>query len=62
MTQDILRIIPGETLTLHPAERTLIEYIRGLQFGTLTIKVQHGLPQVAEEIRVRVELNRKGGE
>ena len=61
-TKDIPRLIPGEYLILHPAELALIEYIRGLQFGSLTIKVQHGLPQVAEEIRVRVELNRKGGE
>ena len=53
------RIVPP---SLHPAEAALIGYIRGLRYGSLTIKVQHGLPQVAEEIRVRVELNRKGGE
>ena len=36
---------------LHPAEAELISYIRTLQFGTLTVKVQHGLPEVGEEVR-----------
>ena len=60
-TKDIPRLIPGEYLTLHPAELALIEYIRGLQFGSLTIKVQHGLPEVGEEVRAKVMFNRKGG-
>lgn len=34
---------------LHEKERNLIKFIRELQFGEVTIKVQDGLPQGAEE-------------
>lgn len=46
---------------LHPAEVALLRYIRRLQHGTLTVKVQHGLPEWGEEVRASVKFNQKGG-
>lgn len=40
---------PGIYNVLHEKERNLIEFMRELQYGKVTIKVQDGLPQVAEE-------------
>jgi len=46
----------GELVRLHPAERRLIEYIRQLRYGTiLTLKVQDGLPVLAEEALKKVK-------
>lgn len=50
-----------EPMDVHSAERTLLEYIRQMQYGSLTIKVQHGLPEMGEEIRASVKFNRKEG-
>lgn len=40
----------------HEKERKLIEYIRELQFGEVTIKVQDGLPVMVERAKERVKL------
>lgn len=46
----------GELVFLHPAEKRLIEYIRELRYGTiLTLKVQDGLPMLAEEALKKVK-------
>ena len=47
--------------SLHPAEAALLEYIRDMKFGSLTIKVQHGLPEMGEEVRASVKFNRREG-
>lgn len=45
-----------ELVLLHPAEKRLIEYIRKLRYGTiLTLKVQDGLPVLAEETLKKVK-------
>lgn len=46
----------GELVRLHPAEKRLIEYIRQLRYGTIaTLKVQDGLPMLAEEALKKVK-------
>lgn len=36
-------------MELHEKEKRLLEFIRELQFGKVTIKVREGLPQTVEE-------------
>lgn len=45
---------------LHPAEQELLTFVRNLKYGTVTITVQHGLPERGEEVRAKV-MFRKGG-
>lgn len=40
----------------HEKERKLIEYIRQLGFGEVTIKVQDGLPVMIEKAKEKVKL------
>lgn len=43
-------------LTLHPAEKRLIEYIRRIRYGTIVnLKIQDGLPVLAEEVLKKVK-------
>lgn len=40
---------PVKPFELHPKERELIELIRELRYGMITsLRVQHGLPEVAD--------------
>ena len=39
----------------HPKEQALIEYCRGLQFGTVTIQVENGLPVRAVEAQKSIK-------
>ncbi len=41
---------------LHEKEQKLIEYIRELQYGEVTIKVQDGLPVMIEKATEKVKL------
>lgn len=41
---------------LHEKERNLIKFIRELQFGEVTIKVQDGLPVMIEKAKEKVKL------
>jgi len=41
---------------LHEKEQKLIEFIRELQFGEVTIKVQDGLPVMVEKATEKVKL------
>lgn len=45
------------TLELHPSEHRLIKYMRELDYGSFRIKVQHGLPEVADVVRQKVKFN-----
>ncbi len=45
----------GMAIPLHPAERKLIMMIREMGYGRLEVKVHRGLPDCADEIRVRVK-------
>jgi hypothetical protein len=42
--------------TFHEKEKKLIEFIRQLQFGEVTIKVQDGLPVLVERATEKVKL------
>lgn len=41
---------------LHEKERNLIKFIRELQYGEITIKVQDGLPVLIERAKEKVKL------
>ena len=41
---------------LHEKEQKLIEFIRELQYGEVTIKVQDGLPVMIERVKEKVKL------
>jgi hypothetical protein len=45
-----------ESFILHEKEQKLIEFIRELQFGEVTIKVQDGLPVMIEKAKEKVKL------
>lgn len=45
-----------KSLALHQKERKLIEFIRELGYGELTIKVQDGLPVLIERATEKVKL------
>ena len=42
---------------LHPAEIKLIEYIRGMKFGTFNLVVRDGIPQKADVPQQSVKFN-----
>lgn len=46
----------GDGSVLHEKERNLIKFIRELQFGEATIKVQDGLPVMIEKAKEKVKL------
>jgi len=46
----------GRYNVLHEKEKKLLEFIRELQFGEVTIKVQDGLPVLIEESIKKVKL------
>ena len=46
----------AEYFTFHEKEKKLIKFIRELQFGEVTIKVQDGLPVLIEESIKKVKL------
>jgi hypothetical protein len=41
---------------LHEKEKKLIEFIRSLKYGEVTIKVQDGLPVMIEKVTEKVKL------
>jgi hypothetical protein len=41
---------------IHEKEKKLIEFIRQLRYGELTIKVQDGLPVMVERAKEKVKL------
>jgi len=41
---------------LHEKEQRLLEFIRALQFGEVTIRVQDGLPVMVERAKEKVKL------
>lgn len=41
---------------LHEKEEKLIKFIRQLQYGEITIKVQDGLPVMIEKVKEKVKL------
>lgn len=41
---------------IHEKEKKLIEFIRQLRYGELTIKVQDGLPVMIERTKEKVKL------
>lgn len=45
-----------KSLALHQKEQKLIEFIRELGYGELTIKVQDGLPVMIERATEKVKL------
>ena len=47
---------PGRYEALHDKEKRLIEFIRKLQFGEITIKVQDGVPVMVERATEKVKL------
>ncbi len=48
---------------LHPKERELIELIRELKYGVITsLRIQHGLPEVADIPLKKVRFTGVGGE
>lgn len=42
--------------TFHEKEKNLIEFIRQLRYGEITIKVQDGLPVMIEKAKEKVKL------
>jgi len=46
----------AEYFTFHEKEKKLIKFIRELQFGEVTIKVQDGLPVMIEKVTEKVKL------
>lgn len=46
----------GVQADLSEKEKNLIEFIRGLRFGELTIKVQDGLPVMIEQVTSKIKL------
>lgn len=46
----------GVRAELSEKEKNLIEFIRGLKFGEIIIKVQDGLPQMIERATEKVKL------
>jgi len=46
----------GRYNVLHEKEKKLLEFIRELQYGEVTIKVQDGLPVLIEESIKKVKL------
>ena len=46
----------GKYNVLHEKEKKLLEFIRELQYGEVTIKVQDGLPVLIEESIKKVKL------
>ncbi len=46
----------GKYKAYHEKERNLIKFIRELQFGEITIKVQDGLPVMVERAKEKVKL------
>lgn len=48
-----------QVVKLHPFEKKLIEYIRQLKFGVLELKVQDGLPMIAERVTEKVKFAEK---
>jgi len=46
----------GKYTAIHEKENKLLEFIRELQFGEVTIKVQDGLPVMVEKAREKVKL------
>jgi len=47
---------------LRPQERRLLELVRAIGWGQVTVKVQNGVPVLAVEIRRMVKLDRQLGE
>lgn len=45
-----------QTKPLHEKEKRLIEFIRQLRYGEITIKVQDGLPVMVEKAMEKVKL------
>ena len=45
-----------KSFILHEKEQKLVRYIRELQFGEVTIKVQDGLPVMVERAKEKVKL------
>ena len=46
----------GRYNVLHEKEKKLLEFIRELQYGEVTIKVQDGLPVMIERVKEKVKL------
>lgn len=46
----------GVAEELSEKERNLIEFIRGLKYGELIIKVQDGLPVMIEQVTSKIKL------
>ena len=46
----------GRYNVLHEKEKKLLEFIRELQYGEVTIKVQDGLPVMIERAKEKVKL------
>jgi hypothetical protein len=46
----------GAQADLSEKERNLIEFIRGLKYGELIIKVQDGLPVMIEQVTSKIKL------
>ena len=44
-----------ETMELHPTEKRFLEYVRSMGHGTMEIKVQDGLPVMAEKVSIKVK-------
>lgn len=46
----------AEYFAFHEKEKKLIKFIRELQYGEVTIKVQDGLPVMIERVKEKVKL------
>lgn len=46
----------GVQAELSEKEKNLIEFIRGLKFGEIIIKVQDGLPVMIEQVTSKIKL------
>ena len=46
----------AEYFAFHEKEKKLIKFIRELQFGEVTIKVQDGLPVMVERAKEKIKL------
>lgn len=46
----------AEYFAFHEKEKKLIKFIRELQYGEVTIKVQDGLPVMVERAKEKVKL------
>lgn len=44
-----------QAVMLHPVERRFVEYLRKLRYANLEVKVQDGLPVMAEKVTEKVK-------